>query len=405
LSSPGDPALDAGENPGIKKGETRNKPDSRLHGDDKRKLAATMTKNMKTLLFTLEYPPFHGGVANYYGSLIKHWPRPNEISVLNNNDGCLINNKLPLLKWLPSYFALRQKIKNEKINHILVGQILPLGTAALICAKFFKIKYSIILHGMDLSYSLKSARKKWLAGKILRNAAKIICLNGYTADMARQNFPYNKQKIAVFNPGVEQLATGHWPLITQLKEKYDLGNKLVLLSVGRLVKRKGFDKVIEAMPAVLKHAPNLIYILLGGGEELENIEFKISNLKLNDSVKIITDASDQERDNWYNISDIFIMCSRNIEGDFEGFGLVYLEANIAGKPVIAGRSGGVSDAVIDGLNGLLVDPLDTDQITSAIIKLAQNHKLRRKLGKQGRERAVKEFNWKKQINKIYKAII
>jgi phosphatidylinositol alpha-1,6-mannosyltransferase len=123
---------------------------------------------------------------------------------------------------------------------------------------------------------------------------------------------------------------------------------------------------------------------------------------LKDKIIIINQTTDAERDQWYNASDIFIMPSRNINGDFEGFGIVYLEANLAGKPVIAGRSGGVGDAVIDGLNGLMVDPENVNDIREKIIKLALNPELRHKLGEQGRRRVIEEFNWKKQVNKIYK---
>ena len=365
---------------------------------------------MRTLLFTLEYPPFHGGVANYYGHLIKYWPEPDNIFVLHNNDGRLINNNLPFLKWLPAHFTLREKIKQEKIEHILVGQILPLGTVALICAKFCKIKYSIFLHGMDLSYALKRPRKKWLAEKILKKSEKIICVNSHVAKIAQQAWPDINQKITVVNPGVENLASrsprwsfgeaGNSQLATQMRDKYNLHDKIILLSVGRLVKRKGFDMVIKALPKVLKKVPHLVYVIIGDGPEIGNWKLEIGNLGLEKHVRIINQAADAERDDWYDLCDIFIMTSRNINGDFEGFGIVYLEANLAGKPVIAGRSGGVEDAVIDGLNGLLVDQEDTEKIASAVIKLALDSKLRQRLGQRGRERALKEFNWKKQILKI-----
>ncbi|MFH0955858.1 MAG: glycosyltransferase family 4 protein [Candidatus Falkowbacteria bacterium] len=370
---------------------------------------------MKALLFTLEYPPFHGGVANYYGNLVKYWsasaeaatgkPKPDNILVLNNNEGRLINNKLPLLKWLPAYFAIRQKIKQEKIEHVIVGHILPLGTIALACAKFYKIKYSVILHGLDLSSAVKNSRKKWLAKKILKNADKIICINGYTADLTKQYFPPSANKMVIVNPAVDSALPPAPEQILELKKQYNLTDKIVLLSVGRLVKRKGFDMVVKSMPKILERVPNLVYIIIGDGNEIENLKLKIINLRLEKYVKIIKQAIDQERDNWYYASDIFIMPSKNIDGDFEGFGIVYLEANLAGKPVIAGKSGGVGDAVIDGLNGLLVDPEDTDKISSAVIKLAQNPSLRQHLGEQGRKRAIDDFNWHKQINKIYNFLI
>jgi len=103
--------------------------------------------------------------------------------------------------------------------------------------------------------------------------------------------------------------------------------------------------------------------------------------------------TDEEKWAWMDLCDIFIMPSRNIDDDFEGFGIVYLEANLSGKPVIAGDTGGVRDAVQNGVSGLLVDPENVDEIANAIIKLSKDKELIKKLGEQGRERAIREFNW------------
>lgn len=360
---------------------------------------------MKILFFTLEYPPFYGGVANYYGNIVKYWPEPGDIFVLSNNGGELISEKLPFFKWLPSFLHLWCAIKKEKIEHILVGHILPLGTAAYLISRILPIKYSVILHGMDLTFAVKTKKKRWLTKKILKNARNIFCGNSYTAEMAKKAVgEKGGRKVVVVNPGVEinqESEIGN----RELRKKYNLENKIVLLSVGRLVKRKGFDMVIEALPQILKQISNIAYVIAGSGEEINNFKFKIENLKLNDKIILITDADDREKNAWYNACDIFIMPAREIDGDFEGFGIVYLEANLAGKPVIAGNSGGVRDAVIDGLNGLMVDPESVQDISQAIIKLAKDENLRKKLGKQGRERAVKEFNWEKQTRKIYNLLM
>ena len=90
--------------------------------------------------------------------------------------------------------------------------------------------------------------------------------------------------------------------------------------------------------------------------------------------------------------------------DFEGFGIVYLEANIAGKPVIGGRSGGVPEAIDDGVSGILVDSKDNDEIVKAIARLTGDLGLRHKLGRQGHDRAVEWFNWERQIGRLYKII-
>ncbi len=381
---------------------------------------------MKILLFTLEYPlptprsgqAFYGGVANYYGNLVKHWPsfakatagepKPDDIFVLDNNEGGLIKNWL-YPKWLPAVWRLWRAVKKENISHILVGHILPLGAAAYLVTRIAKTPYSVFLHGMDFTFALRKTRKKRMTKRILTNAKNIICANGYTAKLVGEFLgDGQKSKIAVVNPGIEPRITPCLPAgrrnmerITQIKKKYNLAGKMILLTVGRLVKRKGIDKTIEAMPTILKNAPNLIYVILGNGQEITNYKLQITNLGLEKNVIIINNIDDNEKNIWYNLCDIFIMPARTIGDDFEGFGIVYLEANLAGKPVIAGDSGGVRDAVADGVNGLLVNPESADEIASAAIKLARDENLRKKLGEQGKERTVKEFNWEKQARKVY----
>jgi len=348
------------------------------------------------LLFTLEYPPDIGGVANYYGNLVKFYPK-SEIKVL-------AGKKLLKPHWIFSSWRLWRVIKKDKIKMVLVGQILPLGTVAWLLSRVLGIRfdYVVFLHGMDLTFALKVPRKKKLARKILAGAKKIIAANSYTAKLAEEIV--EGSKIEVVNPGVDFHITHNAERIMQIKEKYNLQNKIVLLQVGRLVKRKGIDKVLEALPKVWEKVPELVYVIVGNGPEIFNIKYLILNIKNKDKIVLIDKASDEEVTAFYGFCDIFIMPAREINGDFEGFGIVYLEANLHSKPVIAGDSGGVRDAVVDGVNGLLVNPESTDEITNAIIKLAKDESLRKKLGEQGRERAEKEFGWEGQVYKVCKVI-
>jgi len=378
---------------------------------------------MKTLLFTLEYPllhqnagqAFYGGVANYYGNLVKHWPGINNIVVLDNNEGKLIKNWF-WPKWLPAIWYLLQIVNKKKIEHILVGHILPLGTVAWLTARFIKVKYSVFLHGMDFAFSCRTTKKKSLTRKILKRADNIICVNSYVAGLVSDVLGADQaEKIIVVNPGIEiskkvevtrptaAQQAGAGSKNNALIKKYNLENKIVLFSIGRLVKRKGFDKVIEVLPKVLKEVPNLVYIIAGEGPDRAYLENK-GNLDQN-ALIFLGKITDEEKWNWLNLCDIFITISRNIKGDFEGFGIVYLEANLVRKPVIAGDSGGVRDAVQNGVNGLLVNSEDIDEIADTIIKLVKDKNLRKKLGEQGRERAIKEFSWEKQVKKIYNIII
>ena len=367
----------------------------------------------KTLLFTLEYPPQIGGVANYYGNLVKYWP--DDIFVLTDSSFCHpersrgiyssvssrnietsvgmteIRKNLTKPHWLFSLWRLRREIKKNKIDTVLVGQILPLGTVTWLLAKFLKFDYVVFLHGMDFTFARKSARKRWLTRKILSKTKKVVAANSYVGKLAG-DFLKDQAKIIIVNPGVDTQVESQKLKVKSLVEKYNLKNKKVLLQVGRLVERKGVDKVLEVLPDVLREVPELIYVIVGTGQCPVHTDIK--------NIILISDADDEELNAWYELCDIFIMPSRNIKGDFEGFGIVYLEANLHGKPVIAGDSGGVRDAVVNNVNGLLVNPESTTEIKNAIIKLCKDEGLANKLGQQGKERAIKDFNWEKQIASI-----
>jgi len=171
--------------------------------------------------------------------------------------------------------------------------------------------------------------------------------------------------------------------------------------VGRLVQRKGHDMVIKAMPEIIKQVPDCIYLIVGGGPYKQTLERLVNKNNLRDWVKFIGTASHQDLPALYQLADVFIMPARQLDnGDVEGFGIAYLEANLFGKPVIGGKSGGVADAVIDGQTGLLVDPTDVSQIAKAAIKLLTDEAYAAKLGTQGLQRVNEEFDWVSQTEKI-----
>ncbi len=356
---------------------------------------------MKYLLFTLEYPPFKGGVANYYKNIVEYWPT-NDIDVLHNNNNQLINSNLFTLKWTPAIFSLRKQLKKNVDNYIIVGQILPLGTVTWLLSKIIKFKYSIILHGMDFTYAMRKSRKKFITKLILINADKIICANNYLANLVKKQFPKLADKIKVVNPGVDAEIKVNNDIKTKLKNTHNLANKFILFSLGRLVKRKGIDRILEALPKIIKTIPNLKYFIVGAGPDekyLKNILAK--NKSAIQNTTFLGQISDEEKWAWLSLCHAFILPTRQIGDDFEGFGIVFLEANLMSKPVIAGDSGGVRDAVQDNLNGLMVNPESKTSITNAIIKIANNQILREKLGEQGRERTIKQFNWQNQTKKLY----
>jgi phosphatidyl-myo-inositol dimannoside synthase len=354
----------------------------------------------KTLLVTIDFWPKVGGVANYYFNLAKNLDQ-DRIFVLttkdNDADDRDLNFKivrknlllrLPVWpKWICMFCHVLKMVKKEGIEMIWVGEVLPTGTVVYYLSKIFRIPYMVSCHGNDLLQARKVGRREKMAGKVLR-AAKYVSVNSAHTGELVKSFGVLRGNIKIVNPGVDPQKK---EILSQMNEKYDLKGKKILLSIGRLVERKGFDRVIEVLPRVWKKYPDLVYVLIGSGSDEERLKNMIGNEKR--IVFVNKKISEAEKWSWLGSSDLFIMPARSDGGDVEGFGIVYLEANIAGLPVIAGRAGGVGEAVKDGVSGLLVDPENSDEIYKAIVKMFENGEFMKKMGSMGKKRASDEFSW------------
>lgn len=356
---------------------------------------------MKTLLITIDNLSNTGGVSHYYYHLKKFWPT-RDLVVLDDSDHKLLSRKF-CLKWRKSFVSISRELKKEKPEWLLVGQVLPLGTVAWVLSFIYRFKYCLIFHGMDLSLAF-TGRKKFLSRLIINRANKIVCANNFTADRLRKINPHWAEKIGVINPGIS-------PEDEQFVKPISSPN-FKLLSIGRLVKRKGIDQTILALEILQNNFfdkpwwSGLTYTIAGTGPDEEYLKKIVAHVSENLQKKIIFTGQVSQQDKWQllNNCSAFIMPARDISGDFEGFGIVYLEAGLCQKPVIAGLAGGVPDAVVDGETGFLLNPESLEDIARAIRVVAEDESLREKLGKFGQARA-KTFFWNFQAEKFYQFLL
>ncbi len=364
----------------------------------------------KTLLITLDFFPTLGGVSRYWISLGKEMPShkwavlapslkkgQTELACAYKIYRSPFFFKFLFPQWLPLVLALWGVILRERPNVMIAAQVLPVGTAVFLVSKITGIPYIVSTHGMDVTLPLAQPRKMKLCGRIFRNAKKIITVSRYTSAKI-QTYGVGRSKIGFIFP-CHILAPQDAPLEYPASKK-----ECILLTVGRLVKRKGHEYVIEALSRLRHNNPPIYYVVVGDGPQKEHLVRLAKDSDVGDRVLFSGSLADEAVKQWYKKCDIFIMTPYEIEGDVEGFGIVYLEANAFGKPVIAARSGGVEDAVEDGISGLLVEPQDVSGICDAIAKLCSDIQLRRRLGEQGRERVKKEFQWSVQSEKLKKII-
>ncbi|MCK4649151.1 glycosyltransferase family 4 protein [bacterium] len=360
---------------------------------------------MKILLATNDFPPEVGGIQTYCYQLAKNLASLGEkiVVLAPGVEGDLEFDKrqnfriIRIRKKINLYFTFFSTLRRERIEKILVAHRANYACLASWANILWKIPYDIIVYGGEI---LLLGRRKSIR-KNFERAEQVITISNFTKGrLIEIGIP--EKKIAVIHPGVDPAKFNPELSPSKIRKRFNLENKKIILTISHLVKRKGHQNVLKALPQVLEKVPNLVYLIVGKGEEGEALKETVRDLKLEERVIFVGKVKEEELPLYYGACDLFIMPSYEIKekGDVEGFGITYLEANACGKPVIGGRSGGVPDAVIDGQTGLLINPLNIDQIAQALIKLLTNSGLARKLGEGGRKRVERELNWQEMAKKI-----
>ena len=381
-----------------------------------------MNKNGKYLLITHHFPPVIGGISTLIEGFANHFPphtlivlAPEAENISEYDEGRnykiyrgRFNLDAPMRSWpfqLCRLFILVMLIlRKEKVEKFLIANILPTGIVGILLKFLTGRPYLLFTYGMDVFYP-ESLLRRFFISFILKRADKIVAISRYTK-MSLGCFGVSMDKISIVHPATDLNLFHPGRDVSEIQQKYTLKNKKIILTVGRLDMRKGQDMVIRSLPSVLGDFPEVIYLIVGKGDDETRLISLVRENKIENYVYFIRDVRREELHLYYNLCDIFIMVSREVKqtGNVEGFGIVYLEANACGKPVIAGRSGGVEDAVIDGYTGLLVNPENLQEISNAIVTLLQNKILAEELGKNGLKRVREYFTWKRASGELYQVI-
>jgi phosphatidylinositol alpha-1,6-mannosyltransferase len=216
------------------------------------------------------------------------------------------------------------------------------------------------------------------------------------------------QRIRKITPGVDCREFAPAATDQDLVARFGLQGALVLLTVARLVPRKGHDMVLRAVAKLGREFPALRYLITGCGPEETKLRQLAADLGISERVTFVGYVPQEKLPDYYRLSHVMVMPNREEAGDKEGFGMAFLEASAAGKPVIAGMSGGASEAVSDGVTGLLIEPTDLDQLAAAIRTLLLQPRMAEEMGAAGLQRARAEFDWKlrsAELREITRAVV
>jgi phosphatidyl-myo-inositol dimannoside synthase len=250
----------------------------------------------------------------------------------------------------------------------------------------------------DWKLKLKAAMGPWRR-RVFQRCRQIFALSRYTREkIVELGAP--PDKIEIVPGGVNE----KWFQLPRLPQN---PGTPVLLTVARLDEHKGHDKVIQALPRILQHSPELRYVLVGpGAENWPRLRRMAVSLGVERNVEYLGPVSLEELHRAYQEATVFVMASREVPNRLdlvEGFGLTFVEAGAVGVPCVAGNSGGVPDAVQHEVTGLLVTPESPEEIAAAIIRLLRDPELASRLGEQARERAKQQLQWKQLAGQMLAA--
>lgn len=350
-----------------------------------------MNSKPNILFMARRFPPSVGGMERFAFDLSNALGEKVQLQKITWGGS---NKWLPLI--LPLFFlraAWTLLLKSDiKIIHIQDAVQAPIGWLLHI---IFRKPYIVVAHGLDITYRNEFYQRIILP--FVRRADVVVSISTATKEEADAR-GVNPDKSRVITLGTHDDYGNPKPDRITLAKKigHDLRSKKLLITTGRLVKRKGVEWfIINVLPELVKKDKSILYLVAGDGAEKEAIKAAIGKMSMQDNVRMLGRVSDEVRSLLYQSCDVFVMPNIVVPGDMEGFGIVVHEAAVAGLPVVASNLEGIADALSNGNNGILVKSKDAKAFIKNINQLLDDDKKRRDFGKKARKYTLSTYSWGK----------
>jgi phosphatidylinositol alpha-1,6-mannosyltransferase len=363
----------------------------------------------KILCITNDFGPRTGGIETFVIGLIERLPQDSVIVYTNAQDKSeeydqrwredfgveVIRDKARILLPTPGVaYCISALVKDRAIKTAFFGAAAPLAMLTPTLRRAGVKKVVALTHGHEVWWS-KIWPFTWAIKFIARKVDHLTYLGEFTRKaISRPISDSARASMVKIAPGID---TDHFAPVdsTDLKKSLGLTEKKIIVSVGRLVHRKGQDVLIAAMPEILRGIPDAHLLLIGEGPYRQYLETRVKKLQIDSHVSFIGRIAYTDLPRYICLGEVFAMPARSrLAGlEVEGLGIVYLEASACGLPVIAGNSGGAPDAVREGVTGLVIDGRDAQTVAQSISELLAAPERARQMGLAGRAWIIKEWRW------------
>ncbi len=381
---------------------------------------------MTTLLVSEIFPPKIGGSGRWFWELYTRLPHDAyAVAAGSDPDAPRIDaatdlsiDRVPLsfptrflrpeslVPYLRAARQLARSVQERRVRWLHAARCLPEGLLAAAVSEWCGVRYACFAHGEEVNLSNSelapswherrvygSRELGWIVGTVLANASYVIANSDNTALILTERWGLPAERVQRVHPGVDTDRFTPAPRDPELRARLGWGDRPVLLTVGRLQRRKGHDTLIAALPEIQQRVPDVLYAIVGDGEERNALERLARQLGVEDAVIFMGELGDDELADGYRQCDLFVLPNREIGGDIEGFGLVLLEAQACGRPVVAGDSGGTRETLDPGRTGLLVACDGPQELAQRLGELLTDRDRLEAMGAAGRTWVETHFGW------------
>lgn len=379
--------------------------DGYLHSNLERADREHVMKNRKTaIVIANDFPPQHGGIQTYMREIASHLDADDSIVVLAPSQPSSTNfdERQPyrIVRFrgaskIGSFFTLLALFLVEALrrrpSYTVASIWFPSGLVSLFVPRAIRGSLGILAHGTEIAPSKGGLRRRLM--QLTYSKADFVFANSsFTASLLAEVGV--TKNVRVVHCGCEPR--------TSARRRSE---RPTILSVGRLVERKGFDRMIEAMPAILQAHPTACYEIVGAGPYEATLRRLAIERGVASHIVFLGALDDDALALAYARAWCFALPVRRIGDDVEGFGIVYLEAAMAGLPVIAGIDSGGRDAVADGVTGTVIDGSNAADVANAVSSMLNDERSSEAMGEAGQMRALRTFSWKSAVGKIRETLV
>ena len=365
---------------------------------------------MRILIYTFEFLPFSGGIATYCHELasglttnghdvtvVAPEPVGSELKQLPYGVVWIARSRGRVALMVNGVRVLRGVVREIHPQVILATNQYAIISLALLGARL-RVRCVPIIHGSEVLKHSNSQTmfRRILAGRMrgfYSRVSAIVCVSDFARTLFLSRFQVRRGLVLVVHNGMKdefqpQVDTG-----VQVRERWGIPDEAtILLTLARLVPRKGQDTVIRALPRIIEERPDVIYVVAGEGPYERTLSELALELGVQDHVVFAGRVAEADKYSYYAACDLFVMVSRQHGETVEGFGLSFLEAWHASTAVLGGRHGGVVEVIEDGVDGAMVDPHSVDAVVEEILRLVHDPARLREMGLRGKEKARTRFS-------------